>query len=50
MAVSGGNTVSNKNDNLEWKEVKVDHVCQDAWIDFRRCDYELPNGEVIGPV
>ena len=40
----------NKNDNLEWKEVKVDHVCQDAWIDFRRCDYELPNGEVIGPV
>ncbi len=42
--------MSNKNDNLEWKEVKVDHVCQDAWIDFRRCDYELPNGEVIGPV
>lgn len=38
------------NENLEWKEVHVDHVCQDAWIDFRRCDYKLPNGEVIGPV
>ena len=38
------------NENLEWKEVHVDHVCQDEWIDFRRCDYKLPNGEVIGPV
>ncbi len=43
-------TASSNNENLEWKEVKVDHVIQDAWIDFRRCDYKLPNGEVIGPV
>ncbi|MBQ6587704.1 MAG: NUDIX domain-containing protein [Butyrivibrio sp.] len=39
-----------KNESLGWREVNVEHVCQDAWIDFRKCDYELPNGEVIGPV
>ena len=40
----------NKNDNLTWEEVNVEHVVQDQWIDFRKCDYRLPNGEVIGPV
>lgn len=42
--------MNQKNESLKWEEVKVDHVVQDAWIDFRRCDYKLPNGEVIGPV
>ena len=41
---------SSNNENLEWKEVKVEHITQDAWIDFRRCDYKLPSGEIIGPV
>ena len=40
----------NKNDNLSWETVNVEHVIQDPWIDFRKCDYRLPNGEVIGPV
>ena len=38
------------NSNLVWKLKKEEHVVQDEWIDFRRNDYELPNGEVIGPV
>lgn len=38
------------NENLMWREVKAEHLVQDAWIDFRRCDYELPDGEIIGPV
>jgi ADP-ribose pyrophosphatase len=42
---SGANT-----DNLSWEAVKVEHLVQDEWIDFRRCDYKLPNNEVIGPV
>ena len=42
--------MTTNNENLGWKAVNVDHVCQDKWIDFRRCDYKLPNGEVIGPV
>ncbi|SEG25127.1 ADP-ribose pyrophosphatase [Butyrivibrio sp. Su6] len=38
------------NSNLVWRLKKEEHVVQDEWIDFRRNDYELPNGEVIGPV
>ncbi|MBQ3794684.1 MAG: NUDIX hydrolase [Butyrivibrio sp.] len=37
-------------DKLSWEAVKVEHLVQDEWIDFRRVDYRLPNGEVIGPV
>ena len=41
--------MENKNsDNLTWKMAECQHVIQDAWIDFRKCDYRLPNGEVIG--
>ncbi len=43
--------MENKNsDNLTWKMAGCQHVIQDEWIDFRKCDYELPDGEVIGPV
>ena len=42
--------MSQKNEELRWVEVNTEHVVQDAWIDFRKCDYKLPNGEVIGPV
>lgn len=37
-------------DDLSWKLKKAKHVVQDEWIDFRSCDYELPDGAVIGPV
>ncbi len=39
-----------KDNNLTWKLQKEEHVIQDEWIDFRRNDYLLPNGSVIGPV
>lgn len=42
--------MKNQSNNLSWKSVNTEHVIQDAWIDFRRCDYKLPNGEIIGPV
>ncbi len=42
--------MNQKNEELRWEEVKNEHIMQDAWIDFRRCDYRLPNGEIIGPV
>ena len=35
--------------NLEWKEVKCQHIVQDEYIDFRRSDYLLPDGTVFGP-
>lgn len=38
------------NKDLTWKLIRAKHLAQDEWIDFRACDYELPNGEVIGPV
>lgn len=37
-------------DNLKWELVKEEHIIQDAWIDFRRNIYRLPNGAEIGPV
>ena len=45
-----GNIDNASNDKLSWQAVKVEHVIQDKWIDFRKCDYKLPNGEIIGPV
>ncbi len=39
----------NKNE-LSWNLKHVNHLAQDEWIDFRSCDYELPDGSVIGPV
>ena len=38
-----------KEDNLSWKAVKTEHLVQDEYIDFRRVDYELPDGTVFGP-
>ncbi len=37
-------------DNLRWELVKEEHITQDAWIDFRRNIYRLPDGSEIGPV
>ncbi len=39
-----------QDNNLSWKLVKEEHVIQDEWVDFRKNDYELPNGSIIGPV
>ena len=34
---------------LAWKPVKVEHLVQDQWIDFRRVAYEFPDGTVFSP-
>jgi ADP-ribose pyrophosphatase len=34
---------------LEWEEIKTEHIVQDEWIDFRRCTYRFPNGQVFEP-
>ena len=34
---------------LAWKQRKVEHVVRDQWIDFRRIQYELPDGSVYEP-
>ena len=34
---------------LQWEPVKVDHLITDEWIDFRRVDYRLPDGTILGP-
>lgn len=34
---------------LIWKPVKVEHLIQDKWIDFRRVRYQLPDGTEFGP-
>lgn len=37
------------NDNLSWREVKTEHIVKDEYIDFRKSDFMMPDGEVYGP-
>ncbi len=34
---------------LEWKELKSEHIIQDEWIDVRRLKYQMPDGSVFEP-
>lgn len=43
------NDRQNDRDNLEWEEVRTEHIVQDQWIDFRRSAYRLPDGRVFEP-
>jgi len=36
-------------DNLSWREVKTEHIVKDEYIDFRKSDFMMPDGEVYGP-
>lgn len=36
-------------EKLEWKEIRMEHVVQDEWIDFRRSAYQFPDGKVFEP-
>lgn len=50
-----GNNVPSEGDalfneeNLEWKEIRTEHLVQDEWIDFRRSAYRFPDGTVFEP-
>lgn len=46
--MDGMNKMSNEEDKLVWQAVKVNHLVQDEYIDFREVDYRLPDGK-IGP-
>ncbi len=36
-------------DDLKWEALKVEHIVQDEWIDFRRVRYRLPDGSEFEP-
>lgn len=36
-------------DELKWEALKVEHLVQDEWIDFRRVRYRLPDGSEFEP-
>lgn len=36
-------------ENLEWKEIRTEHLVQDEWIDFRRSAYQFPDGTMFEP-
>lgn len=36
-------------ENLEWEEIRVEHIVKDEWIDFRRSVYRFPDGKVFEP-
>ena len=38
-----------RDEDLMWTPVKVEHIVQDQWIDFRRVDYRYPDGREFGP-
>ncbi len=36
-------------DDLKWEALKIEHIVQDEWIDFRRVRYRLPDGSEFEP-
>ena len=38
-----------KKDDLEWEEIKREHIVNDKWIDFRSSVYRFPDGKEFGP-
>ena len=41
--------MENRNDDLTWQEVKTEHVVCDEYIDFRKSDFQMPDGKIYGP-
>ena len=35
--------------DLKWEQVRVEHIIQDKWIDFRRLEYRFPDGSTFYP-
>lgn len=42
--------MTNFEKKLYWELINEEHIIQDAWIDFRRNEYKLPDGQTITPV
>ena len=38
-----------KQNNLAWEEISIEHIVQDQWIDFRRSAYRFSDGSVFEP-
>lgn len=34
---------------LAWEPVKTEHIVQDRWIDFRKTEFRMPDGSLLGP-
>ncbi len=60
LGYSGGKTGNEKEaagaspgmdagENLEWEELRTEHIVQDEWIDFRRSVYRFPDGSMFEP-
>lgn len=42
--------MTNFEKKLYWELINEEHIIQDQWIDFRRNEYKLPDGQTITPV
>lgn len=42
-------TITDDTENLLWEEIRIEHIVQDEWIDFRRSAYRFPDGSVFEP-
>ena len=36
-------------EKLDWEPVKTEHIVQDRWIDFRKTEFRMPDGSLLGP-
>ncbi len=41
--------MTEKDKNLAWEEISMEHIVQDQWIDFRKSAYRYPDGRVFEP-
>ena len=47
--ISEKETNSRNPDPLAWEEIRMEHLIQDEWIDFRKSAYRFPDGKVFEP-
>ena len=40
---------ADRGEDLDWEEVRTEHIVEDEWIDFRRSAYRFPDGKVFEP-
>ena len=46
---TGNNPMLPQNRELDWEEVRTEHIVKDEWIDFRDTTFRLPDGHELGP-
>lgn len=48
-AIAGAKAEAEPGADLAWRELSMEHLVKDRWVDFRRSTFQFPDGSVHGP-